>query len=613
MTLDLEQPQLLGFLEPELGSKLVCGAYRLRRFRAVRRRLLEEALKAPMPPAPRGRALRLLGRDAEARGCFAQAQRADPGCAAAHAWLWELERDGKPRAGRRGLERAVALEPENARWKAMRGADSLVTGRAGEARKDLESAVALEPGFALAQALLGRLLAIRGDLRGAQKHLDAALASAPAVSWFRRERAAVRARRGDRAGALEDLDRMMLLEDASDHFVLLERGKPPREPEAWRLVLRASPRATGDNDYSLALADLERVVALKPEWAWAWAYLGRARGLAKAAEAAAALDEGLRRAPECGWMRGWRGEQRRQAGDYAGALEDLDRALELDPFCTMAYIARGGARRMAGRLDEAMQDLDVAAELEPGYGWVFQERTMLRRAQCRPGEALKELRAAHRLDPKFVWERSDEKLPAALKELDAAAAADPSDAQARAWRADARLRLGDSAGALRDIERAIAIGGGDVWFYLLRGRLRAERGERSLALSDFRKASALDPSDPKPFFERARLLLDRGQLRPALGVLSEGVRTAHSPGLLLTMKGQVELLLGLDRRALADFDAALALAAPSFSAAFDALVGRSVLRHKRGDAAGAAADLDIALRLRPDSEQALALRRLLVN
>jgi serine/threonine protein kinase len=97
------------------------------------------------------------------------------------------------------------------------------------------------------------------------------------------------------------------------------------------LLQRAQVRIE-QNDYDLALADLNRVIELKPKAALAFALRGGVR---------------------------WRQK------DYTAAIEDCAKALALDDQSALAYLYRGEARRARGQVAEARQDFEAASRLDP--------------------------------------------------------------------------------------------------------------------------------------------------------------------------------------------------------------------------------------------------------
>jgi tetratricopeptide (TPR) repeat protein len=388
------------------------SAYDAARHGVMRGPAYEDALararalpSTPQAAARRGRLLRLLGRREEAQLALAAAARLAPRLPEAHAWLWEASSASlRPRAAAEGLDRAVALAPKAALWRAWRGLARLSpegrTDRAAAraALADFDAAAALDPRLTLAHA--GRALALGalGEGRRAARALDAAARLSPEEGWLYQLRARARLSCGDREGFLADTELSILRDEALGDFAKILGSMPgyapdrlaraageflAREPRAWwMLAFRGDCRRSPEvRDFRGSLEDLEKAVELRPRCGWAWAYLARARealgdqagGLAAAAKAAAL-------APGSGWIRVWRGELLRKAGETRAALTHLSRGLSLNPDYELGYAWRGAARLELGEAEGALADLELACRLSPDYPFAARARTQALRA-----------------------------------------------------------------------------------------------------------------------------------------------------------------------------------------------------------------------------------------
>ena len=559
-----------------LGRSSLYGLRRRRILGAARHR--EKDLASPLKStdareaARRARALRLSGRDAEAEAGFVHAVALDPRCAEAVAFQWESRWSEK--ASLSGIDRAVSLEPREARWRVWRGLAQLASR--GDAKKSFAEALALEES-ALAWAGLALAELEAGRARAAVAACGRAIEKEPAQGWLYRLRAKARFKAGDEKGFLEDCRRETLLDEGVGTFSEVfpaDRRRPvarllaaadrflTRRPKAhWMLVVRGDCRRSPEiNDFAGAVADFQAAAALAPDCAFTHAYLCRALMVAgRTDEARAAADRAIALAPRSGWMRVWRGELRRRLGDNAGSLADFDEGLRLDPDYEMGYAWRGGARRALGRLEEAVADLDIGAALDPAYAWSFAERSLAQRALGRLGPALRDLEAAARLDSKYVWCARPQNNPEAVAQLDAAVKIMPGDAWAWAWRGETRLRLGDAEGAARDLRRATALGPKLGWPRAWLGQALALAGRSAEAMRAFNAAVALDPQYPPALAERGRLLLSRGNIRAAWKDLSRAAAAGPLSARTWQSKGEAALSLRLWTQAVEDFSKALEL------------------------------------------------------
>jgi tetratricopeptide (TPR) repeat protein len=133
-----------------------------------------------------------------------------------------------------------------------------------------------------------------------------------------------------------------------------------------------------------------------------------------------------------------------------------------------------------------------------------------------------------------------------------------------------RASMGDLSGALKDLDAAIATNPDDADVYTLRAVIRAASGNKAGALTDYGHAIAADPLNAHRHLMRAWAYLKAGQPNAALVdinralVLDRGIASAHAT------RGRIHEVLGLKPQALADWKYALVLA-PGMPDALDAL------------------------------------------
>lgn len=185
---------------------------------------------------------------------------------------------------------------------------------------------------------------------------------------------------------------------------------------------------------------------------------------------ASALDAALAKTPRHAGAWLWRGALRRRALDYAGAAADLWRAHALGIKTAMLLTWRGEARlqtldRTGGLADmkAALRRPDAAA-----WNWAWLGRSLLNHFRDRKG----------------------------LDALDRAIALDPSWPEARAWRGEARRRLGDAAGSIADFDAALSLGPDEALRLLVRGwraLLLVETGRAKEADAELAAVSAAAP------------------------------------------------------------------------------------------------------------------------
>lgn len=157
-------------------------------------------------------------------------------------------------------------------------------------------------------------------------------------------------------------------------------------------------------NYRGALADYDRAIALKPDYAKAY----RARSAVKSGKigdpqgALADLNRTIELAPDDGLAYGIRGFLKYDSlNDIQGALADLNRSIQLDPDNHHAYALRGGIKFL--KLNDpqgALTDLDRAIQLDPNAANSYLLRgTIKYQAFKNSQRALADLNRAIQLDP----------------------------------------------------------------------------------------------------------------------------------------------------------------------------------------------------------------------
>ncbi|MFC9931484.1 tetratricopeptide repeat protein [Streptomyces sp. NPDC127190] len=272
------------------------------------------------------------------------------------------------------LDRAVELDPEDAASLGFRGEHRRRAGRYEEALADLDRALRLDPALTLARATRGALRHVLGQDDLALTDLDRALAADPGYVWALVVRARVRRSRGERAQQLADLDRAAEL-DPEAPWVLCERGD----------ALAAAGRETE------ALADYAKAIGLDPRYASAYASRGALHSRhGRDAEALADLDHALGLAPDYPWALVHRSQVHRRRRAYDRALADAHRAVELDPRGAWALTNAIRTNIAVGRLEQARTDLERLPSLSDDPAWARYQLACVHVLEGRFAEALAE-------------------------------------------------------------------------------------------------------------------------------------------------------------------------------------------------------------------------------
>ena len=267
-------------------------------------------------------------------------------------------------------------------------------------------------------------------------------------------------------------------------------------------------------------------------------------------------------------------DQLAQREEDARALALANEAVLRAPLLAEAYSLRGNLRSRTGDLEGAEADLDRALALNPSLAGAWWIRGFVR------------------------YKRDDN--ARARADLDRAIALDPQRPTPYYLRAYVRRAEGDRSGAMQDLdlvaERDFPDRGQAL---LLRGTLLREAGDLSRARQDHDRAVGLAPTEFQAWRERAITRAEQGDLLGGLQDLEQARTQAPSDeqGALDQLRERVTQRL---------LQAELPAAPPAARAR--ALCARAEARTLGGDARGARADVEEALRLDPDLAPARVVR-----
>jgi tetratricopeptide (TPR) repeat protein len=296
-----------------------------------------------------------------------------------------------------------------------------------------------------------------------------------------------------------------------------------------------------------ALAALARGIALNPEDPRPPLWRALARMAREPKKSRAELDALMRERPTprvCaarGRLRERTGDARGAAADYSRALRLLEKRPELseaietlepyEEFDAWLRYRRFAARAATGALNAALADLDAAHAADPKYGWSRASRDSDGAASA----LLETIRTRRPGDSRLLAWSGREALDrgdAALAEtrLTESLTIDFRDGRTRAWRAEARLRLGRINEARVDARTAAAITPryAPLWGVIAELELRRRRSRAAVAAA--RRAVQLYPHSVWGNALLGRALLAqgrRGESRRAFAaaaVLDAGVK-----------------------------------------------------------------------------------------
>lgn len=470
---------------------------------------------------------------------------------------------------------------------------------------------------AMAAMAEGRRRVDAGDIRGAIRRFDRALAVDGNCAQAYLYRAGLKLVAGDVDGAVADFEAIEGLDHSflpayRDLTTLSAEEFPALIPAAEAAVRRAprSPWARVFRAFSLrslmryeeAVADLDRAVALAPRSAALWAMRSRVKltNGAAAYDGVRDMEKAVALGPDWGWLHCWLGEALRHRGRFRRALAAHDRGLALEPGYLRGWAWRGGVKAALGDWKGARADLKKSLAWDPIYSydfeytydqksWAYNQLQLAARGAGDFAQALKDLNQAHRYGPRYAWcfnPKGDARLyAAAVAELETL----PKNRWARAWKGWTLHQAGRREEALAALETARGLPWADAW----RGKVLLALGRPAEARAALSACLRREPEYAPAWGWRGEARRALGDLKGAVADFSASVRHDHRSAWALAGRGEAKLGLGDAKGAAADLDRALGIL-PSYA---EALGRRAEARRRLGDLKGAVADAEKSLAL----------------
>ena len=323
--------------------------------------------------------------------CAAHALAAQPSLDQAR----ELLSKGLTRSAVVLLRRIIASDPRNADARIVLGTTLALEGRRSESIQQLTEAVRLKPDSAEAYRALGMALARFVETKAAREAFERAIELNPKLADAHVDLSLILAQLGEWDLARDHLDRAIQIQ-----------GDTPAAARAY--YLRAGIYGE-QNQLEAALADLERAVQLRPNFAEAWSDLGAVRrNLLDDAGALAAFERAVRIDPKNGKAQFRLGSAYLHGRKPHLAVEQLRQALRLDPDdratlynLQMALRADGQseeAKRVEARIAELLRQRSLASKTAIEAAKLNNEGVEMEKTSNLRG-ALEKYRAALELDP----------------------------------------------------------------------------------------------------------------------------------------------------------------------------------------------------------------------
>ena len=234
--------------------------------------------------------------------------------------------------------------------------------------------------------------------------------------------------------------------------------------------LNSGNKKYANNDYSGAMVDYTKAIALKPRYMFAYFNRGLCKvNLEKDREAILEFSMAIALDPKYSNAYSERGNAKRRLKDYEGAMNDLNKAINLDPKKASYYIERGVVWYLQKEYQKGISDYTKAIVLEPKNTYYYLGRGQIKAVIKDYSGALADYNKAQAIDPKNLVLFQN--------------------------RGTLKLQLKEFAGALEQFNRAIGIDPTNAASYTYRGNVYFLTGKYSESADDFTMAISLDKND----------------------------------------------------------------------------------------------------------------------
>jgi tetratricopeptide (TPR) repeat protein len=264
------------------------------------------------------------------------------------------------------LDRAIALDPKNARAFRERSNSQRSAGRIDRALADANEAVRLDPDDARAFDNRGNVFNNSGQYDRAIEDYNEAIRLDPQFSLAFMDRGAAYYFKAEYERAIQDYDEAIRLDPKRDR-AYANRGA------AYKKLGRSEQ----------AIADESEAIKLNPSVP---EYFDN-RGLSYAGNgdydrAIIDYNEAIRLAPQANFLTN-RGDSYQYKGDLDRAITDYDRALKLNPGFYKAYNNRGTAFRKKSDIVRAIADYEQALRVNPQFDTAAENLAAIRQERDR--------------------------------------------------------------------------------------------------------------------------------------------------------------------------------------------------------------------------------------
>ena len=321
----------------------------------------------------------------------------------------------------------------------------------------------------------------------------------------------------------------------------------------------------GNKQYNSALADLNKSIELRPDYAEALNNRGVILSEYKRYnEAINDLNRAIKLAPNYPEAYNNRGTILLEMKRYQEALHDINKAIELRPRYAQAYYNRGLVFMDEMKYDLAIKDYEKALEIKPDYAEAIINKAIILKTGNDNEKILADYNKAITASPgeaQLYYNRgvvlmNNNQNIAAIADFNKAIDLIPGYSAAYVMRANTLLKERDTTAAFNDYLKAIELDPRSSEAYSGRANIFRDRNEHDKAIGDYKKAIELNPGAPAPYYNRGILFIKLKNFEAVISDFSKVLELKGDSAMSYYNRGMAELFLNRKEEACKDLKTA---------------------------------------------------------
>jgi tetratricopeptide (TPR) repeat protein/S1-C subfamily serine protease len=321
-------------------------------------------------------------------------------------------------------------------------------------------------------------------------------------------------------------------------------------------------------DYQGALADMNQLIKLQPDFSWAYGLRGGSRIYLQDTQGGLPdINQAIQLAPDNSIFYSLRAAIYSEQKKWDLALADLNKVLAINPQSADAYAARAAIYSEQKKWDLTLTDLTKAIAINPQYAQAYAARAVIYSAQKKWDLAIADYTKAIAINPQYAQaykNRGDvyyeqKKWDLAVADYTKAITINPQYDKAYNNRGDVYSEQKKWDLAVADYTKAITVNPQYDKAYNNRGDVYSEQKKWDLAVADYNQAIKLQPNNPNAYLARGDVYRQLKDYPATLADYNQGIKLQPDNPNAYLARGDIYFQLKDYPAALADYNQGIKL------------------------------------------------------